>query len=175
MCRKIIPYAYASSIYDIEIDFFKQKNIQYLLTDLDNTLDSYRQKLPSPKVFALKKNLLDSGIEMIIVSNNSSRRVFTYAKALGVRCFSSLRKPFAYKLNKLLKEAKINKNNVMMIGDQVVTDVLAANGVKIKVILTDKLVKEDQFTTHFNRLLDRPLRKYLKKKNLLKNWRELYE
>ncbi len=175
MCKKIIPYAYASSLYDIDLNFFAKNNIQYLLTDLDNTLDSYRQKLPTPKVFELKKKLLDIGIKMIIVSNNSSKRVFTYAKELGVECFSSLRKPFARRLNKLLKEAKINKNNVMMIGDQVVTDVVAANGANIKVILTDKLVREDQFTTHFNRLLDRPLRKYLKKKNLLKNWRELYE
>ena len=39
-------------------------------------------------------------------------------------------------------------------------------------ILTDKIVKEDQPTTHFNRLFDRPIRRHLKRKGKLIDWRE---
>ena len=60
-----------------------------------------------------------------------------------------------------------------MIGDQIVTDISCANGAKVKSVLTEKLVPEDQPTTRFNRLFDNPLRKKLKKKNLLKDWRQI--
>ena len=62
----------------------------------------------------------------------------------------------------------------MLVGDQLMTDTLAAKGAHIRIVLTEKIVKEDQFTTHFNRLLDRPIRKHLKKKGKLLDWRIIY-
>ena len=60
-----------------------------------------------------------------------------------------------------------------MIGDQTVTDIACGNRARIKTVLTDKIVKEDQPTTHFNRLFDRPIRRKLARKNLLRDWRNL--
>jgi len=62
----------------------------------------------------------------------------------------------------------------MLVGDQLITDVLAGRGAHIRVILTEKIVKEDQWTTRFNRLLDYPIRRYLSKKGLLPDWRNKY-
>ena len=67
----------------------------------------------------------------------------------------------------------LKKEEVMLVGDQMMTDVIAARGAKIRVVLTEKVVKEDQWTTHFNRLFDRPMRKHLAKKGELIDWREL--
>lgn len=173
MWKRLIPFAHATSIFKIDISFYKKLGVKYVFADLDNTLDSYKKATPSTRVLNLKEDLMSEGIELIIVSNNTGKRVKTYAKALGVRCFSSIRKPFAKKILKKIKELKINKNEIIIIGDQVVTDISYANGAKIKSILTDKIVKEDQPTTRFNRLFDRPLRKKLSKKNLLKEWRTI--
>lgn len=170
-CR--IPFAHASSIYDIDVSFYKKLGIKYVLSDLDNTLDSYKTKLPSNKAVELKKILQENEIELIIISNNTGKRVSTYSDALGIRYLSSVGKPFATKLLKKLAENKIDIDKSIMIGDQVVTDITCANRANIKSVLTDKLVKEDQWTTRFNRLFDRPLRKALKRKHLLKDWREI--
>ena len=61
-----------------------------------------------------------------------------------------------------------------MIGDQVVTDIQSGNGANVRSILVDKLVKEDQPTTRFNRIFDKIYRKKLIKKHLYKEWGELY-
>ncbi len=53
------------------------------------------------------------------------------------------------------------------------TDIAAANRAHIKSIYTEKLVKEDQPTTRFNRIFERPVKKKLIKKNLLKDWKEI--
>ena len=173
MLKRFIPFAHAQSIFEIDLSFYKKLGIKYVLSDLDNTLDSYLQKTPLAKAKELKEKLNKEGIELIVTSNNTGERVRNYCKELGVKHFSSLRKPFAFKLKKRIKELGINKDEVILIGDQIVTDISCANGAKIKNVLTEKLVKEDQPTTRFNRLFDNPLRKKLNKKNLLKDWRNI--
>ncbi len=173
MFKRFIPFAHAQSIYEIDLIFYKKLGIKYVFADLDNTLDSYKQKTPLAEAKELKEGLEKLGIELIIVSNNTGERVKKYSKELGVRHFSSLAKPFAIRIKRIMKKLNIKKEEVIMIGDQIVTDISCANGAKVKSILTEKLVKEDQPTTRFNRLFDNPLRKKLKKKNLLKDWRQI--
>ena len=173
MLKRFIPFAHAESIYAIDLSFYKKLGIKYVFADLDNTLDSYKQATPLEKAVKLKEELTKLGIELIIVSNNTGARVQKYSKELGVRHFSSLAKPFSFKLKKIMKRANIKPEEVVMIGDQTVTDISCANGAKVKSILTDKLVKEDQPTTRFNRLFDKPIRRKLEKKNLLRDWRQI--
>ena len=173
MLKRFIPFAHAESIYAIDLSFYKKLGIKYVFADLDNTLDSYKQATPLEKAIKLKEELTKLGIELIIVSNNTGARVQKYSKELGVRHFSSLAKPFSFKLKKIMKRANIKPEEVAMIGDQTVTDISCANGAKVKSILTDKLVKEDQPTTRFNRLFDKPIRRKLEKKNLLRDWRQI--
>lgn len=172
MWKRFIPFAHAQSIFEIDVSFYKNLGVKFLLLDLDNTLDSYKTELPSKRVVDLKEDLLMEGIEIIITSNNTGKRVTKYARALGVRFMSKVGKPFSKKLLRKLKALKIKRHEVMLIGDQIVTDISCANGARIKSVLTEKLVEEDQPTTRFNRLFDNPLRKKLNKKHLLKDWRE---
>ena len=173
MFKRFIPFAHAQSIFEIDLDFYKKLGIKYVFADLDNTLDSYKQATPLAKAKELKEKLEKVGIELIIVSNNTGKRVQLYSKELGVRHFSSLAKPFSFRIKKIMKSNGINKDETIMIGDQIVTDISCANGAKIKSVLTEKLVPEDQPTTRFNRLFDNPLRKKLRKKNLLRDWRQI--
>ena len=171
MCKRFIPFAHAQSIYEIETTFFLNNGVKLLLIDLDNTLDSYRLYEPTEKAYALIKRIKEAGITPIIVSNNRGKRVNTYANLLNVECIASAHKPFSRRLRNFLKGKDAKLEETMLVGDQLITDVLAAKGAHIRVVLTEKIVKEDQFTTHFNRLLDRPIRRHLRKKGNLPDWR----
>ena len=74
------------------------------------------------------------------------------------------RKPFGYKIRRFIKSQKMNSNEVIMVGDQLLTDVLAAKNAKVKVCLTDQLGKRDQIWTFFNRKIDNHLRGKMIKK-----------
>lgn len=174
MFKRFTPFAHAQSIYEIPIDFFVKNNVSLLLIDLDNTLDSYRLHEPTERAINLIKEIKEAGITPIVVSNNTAKRVGQYAESLQVDYLSSARKPFSGRIKKFLKERNVEPENVMLVGDQLMTDTLAAKGAHIRIVLTEKIVKEDQFTTHFNRLLDRPIRKHLKKKGKLLDWRIIY-
>ena len=49
MNKKAIPFAIASSVYEIPFSFYKENGIKHILLDLDNTLACYKDKLPSEK------------------------------------------------------------------------------------------------------------------------------
>ena len=174
MCKKFIPFAHAQSIYEVPVDFYQKNGVSLLLVDLDNTLDSYRRHEPTEQAINILAEIKKTGVEPVIVSNNRGKRVSTYASDLGISCISSTRKPFSGKIKKFLKEKNVLPEETMLVGDQMLTDVLAARGAHIRMVLTEKIVKEDQWTTHINRLLDRPIRKHLRKKGKLPDWRTKY-
>ena len=171
MFKSFIPFAHAQSIYEIEIDFFVRNGVKTLFVDLDNTLDSYKATEPKERTINLVKSLRDAGITPVIISNNKARRVCVYADKLGVEYLASARKPFSKKLKQEIARRGLTNDDVMLVGDQMMTDVLAAHGAKIRVVLTEKVVKEDQWTTHINRLMDRPIRRYHRKRGNLVDWR----
>lgn len=174
MCLRRKVFAHAKSIFEVDIEFFKKHNVKTLLMDLDNTLDSYRLYTPTDRSKEFIQKLIDNNITPYIISNNRGKRVSSYANALGIEYMHSSAKPFGFKMKRLIKEKGWNVDELMMVGDQMLTDAGMANSANIRFILTDKIVKEDQWTTHFNRLFDRPMRKHYTKKGEIIDWRELY-
>ena len=171
MFKKFIPFAHAQSIYEVPSDFFLNNGVKLLLIDLDNTLDSYRCHEPTERAVEKIKDIQKTGVEPYIVSNNREHRVKGYADKAGVGCIYSAHKPFSRRIRNFLAKKNVQATEVMLVGDQLMTDVLAARGAHIRVLLTEKIVKEDQWTTHINRLADRPIRKHLNKKGKLPDWR----
>lgn len=174
MFKKFIPFATAKNIYEIPIEFYKKLGIKTLMMDLDNTLDSYKLFKPTEKAVKLIEDLKKNNITPIVVSNNRGKRVSSYANALNVEYVNSARKPFSFKLRKIIKIKNLNLDELLFVGDQMMTDVLATRGAGVRIILTEKLVKEDQWTTHINRIFGKRIRRYLAKRNKLRDWREVY-
>lgn len=166
------PFAHAKNIFEIPLDFYKKYNIKYIFCDLDNTLDAFDQAVPTEKVYEFKRNLENEGIELIVISNNSKKRVEKYSNELGCRYIYRSGKPFIGKTKRFVKENNINLNEVIAVGDQVFTDVVYANKLKILNILCDNLVNRDQKVTQFNKFFDKNIRKKLIKKGEMIDWRE---
>ncbi len=157
----------AKSIFDIDINFFVSLNIKAIISDLDNTLDQFNVLRPSSRVVKLKDELQQNQIQLMIVSNNHEKRVKQYAEVLNVKYLANARKPFKKRLLKFLESNGLKAEEVILIGDQLLTDGKLARNAKIKIVLTEPISKKEQFTTHFNRLIDRPLRKRYRKNGQL--------
>ena len=168
MLKKFTPFAYANSIYEIDFNLLSSLGIKVILVDLDNTLVPYSIKEPTSQVKELKAKLDQIGISLLICSNNKGKRVGRFATMLGIKYFSLLRKPFSGPLLKAIKKSNLNKEECILIGDQLMTDIACANKAKIKSILVEPLNKQEPPWTKFNRLFDKPIRKKLRKKGLLK-------
>lgn len=173
MWKKFVPFALADNIYEIDPNFYKKFGIDTIICDLDNTLDAYYVLTPSLEATNLIKSLKDNGFRVIIISNNTNGRVEKYARDANCEFVSLARKPFRSKSRKFIKNNNIDIKKAICIGDQVFTDVLFANRMKMKCVLCNNLVEKDQFFTKINKFFDKYLRKRILKKKLAKNWRNM--
>ncbi len=172
--RNYIPKMYKKNIYDINYNILKEKNIKCLLFDLDNTLLKVHKEIPKKDVCDLMKKL-KKDFKIYIVSNNSSKkRLSLAADKMGISYVRFAMKPFSRGIKKVQKEGNYNKDEMCIIGDQLMTDVLGGNRFGIFTILTDPLSKQELKVTGINRILEKRKLKKLAKKNLLKRG-EYYE
>ena len=136
------------------------------MLDLDNTLIDGDTKY-NDKIKKWIKELKRKGIKMYILSNSiSTSKVKTIAHKLGLQYYYKAGKPFLKGFNYILEKEKISKQNAIMIGDQVFTDVWGGNRFGIKTILVKPIGKKESILTKVKRPFEYILlNKYNKEKN----------
>jgi len=140
------------------------------ISDLDNTLVPHFKRLPTGDVLDFIEKLKDAGIDFAIMSNNVRPRVETFAKKAGVKdWYSNARKPFKFVVKKILKDKKIDPSKVIIMGDQIIMDILVANRIKCESILVQPMISIDNNMNRFNYFLENKIYKSLEKKNILKH------
>lgn len=168
MVKKLIPDYYFKSIYDIPYGTLYAEGIRLILTDLDNTLISYKEKQPDERLRMWKQRLTAMGLEIIIVSNSRKERVKGFAEALGVPCVKFSTKPLKRGIRKAIRKTAskpYGREEILLMGDQLMTDVFGGKRCGLKVALIEAVDKKsDTLPTRFNRRLERFFLKRIKKK-----------
>lgn len=157
------PTMYQKSIFEINYAHLKELGITCLVFDLDNTLGLIENKKCPRKAKQLIRELQKDFL-ILICSNNTKRRIRPYLEDLGVggTCWSM--KPSVWGLSRIRKNHQLKKKEMCIIGDQLVTDILAGNRYHIMTVLVDPLGEKDLKITGINRELEaRIINRYQKK------------
>lgn len=158
------PTMYKKNIFEINYQKLKKMNIKCLIFDLDNTLAIIDAKMCPDNTKELI-NKLKKDFDIFIISNNNNKRIKPYADELKIKGISNALKPSYRGLKKIKNKYNYKKSEMIMIGDQLVTDILSGNRFKINTILVDPLAKKDLKITSFNRYIENKIiKKYEKKK-----------
>lgn len=171
LLKKFLPNDHVKSIFEITPDYLKSKGIKGVITDLDNTLVAWDQKDATPEIAEWFKTLQQNGIKVTIMSNNSEERVSTFSKPLNIPFISKARKPLRKAFNRAKKALNLKDDEIVVIGDQLLTDIFGGNRANLHTILVVPIVQTDGFVTRFNRKVERRILKYFKRKGLL-YWEE---
>ncbi len=163
--NKFRPSIYKKNILEIDYDKLKEMGKTTLIFDLDNTIALIDDDKCSDEVFNLIRKLQDDFL-IIILSNNVTSRIKPYKKYLGIDGYGYGMKPFVFKLIKIRHKYKLKKKEMVMIGDQIVTDVLVGNRFRITTILVDPLGMKDLKITSLNRFFEDRILKTFKKKGI---------
>lgn len=166
--QKFIPTLYLKDIFEIDFKAFYDAGKRLILTDLDNTLVSYKEPDSNSKLDDLINSLLKMGYEIIIVSNNkSNKRVKRFGDYWHIKYLNLALKPLKRGYKKALKLAtrKYQKEEILTIGDQLLTDVFSSNRMGYTTILVDAIDRKTEvFSTKINRINEKHVLKVLKKK-----------
>lgn len=159
------PTIYRKNIFEIDYQKLKEKGITCLIFDLDNTLGLIDQKKCPVKVKKLLRRLQKDFL-ILINSNNTKSRLEPYLKELGIGGFSFGLKPSTRNLRKIKKKYNLKKKEMVMIGDQLVTDILSGNKFNIMTILVDPLGEKDLKITGLNRKVEAKIISYYQKQGV---------
>lgn len=169
--KRFMPKEFVNSVYDVTPEKLHALGIKGIITDLDNTLVEWDRADATPELMAWLKLIQDSGIQVIIVSNNKEARVKQFADPLGIQYIFQARKPLRNAFKRGLKMLNLPPEQVLMLGDQMMTDMLGGNALHLHTILVRPVAQSDGFVTKLNRRLERRVFNYLRKKGI-ETWRE---
>lgn len=160
------PTIYQKSVYDIDYKKLKGKGIKCLVFDLDNTLGLLEHHVPPKKTSDLI-NKLKKDFIVVIISNNSKKRIKPYIESLDIDAIYWALKPSIIGLSRVKKNYHLAKEEMAIIGDQLVTDILAGTRFKITTILVDPMGKKDLKITALNRKIEEHILKKYQKRHVL--------
>jgi HAD superfamily phosphatase (TIGR01668 family) len=160
---KFTPEYIFEKFSDASAEFLQSIGIKGIILDVDNTLEPYEHAKPGEHVIRWLEELKSSGISAAIVSNNNSKRIDMFNEELDLFAISKAGKPFPANVRRAIEALGCSPNEVILMGDQVFTDVWAAHNAGIRAILVPPINDKRDLLTKFKRWLEKPiLRQYFK-------------
>lgn len=167
MLKQFLPNEHFKSILDIKPEQLKAKGIKGIITDLDNTLVEWDRPNATPALTKWFDEIRKQQILVTIVSNNNEERVKAFADPLGIPFIFRARKPLTPAFNRALSQMGIKKEEAVVIGDQLLTDVLGGNRGGYHTILVVPVAQTDGLATKFNRFVERRILNWFRKKGMI--------
>jgi HAD superfamily phosphatase (TIGR01668 family) len=143
--KYLIPDMKFKNISEIDLENLKNQGIKGIIMDLDDTL------LPSD--IKLNKDIIDSWLlkakkefSLFVVSNNSRPDyVKKFCDNFEIPYIARASKPRSKHLIRAINQMKLNKSDVIIVGDRITTDILAGKILGIKAFLVAPLSESPSF------------------------------
>lgn len=154
------PTYMIEKVSKIPFVLLERDNIHGLIFDVDNTLTKMGSGITKENYDWIKE-AKKLGYKICLLSNTiNMRKIKKIMVDLDINGLYFARKPNVKGYEMALNILDLKKDEVVMIGDQLLTDILGANKFGIKSILVKPISKkEGPFT-----MLKRPIEKYILKK-----------
>ena len=132
-----------NSVADIDFDFLARAGIRALILDIDNTLAVPDKQIVPKRIYEWIERMKQSNIKLVLLSNNSEKRISDFAEQIGVPFVAKGGKPLKGGYIKAAKKINVPLHKCAAVGDQIFTDIWGGNNAKIITVLT-KPFCEDQ-------------------------------
>ena len=155
MKRYITPSWTINSVYDIQPQDLLKRGYEAAIIDLDNTVIAWNNMNYTEEMADWINRMTQAGVKIYILSNNKVERVAKVAEPLGIPYKAGALKPRRKNFQLALDALGTSQANTIMIGDQIMTDIIGANRAKMASILVKPIARNDNFYTWANRALER--------------------
>lgn len=174
--RRAFHNLYPDYIYEnvesIPYEMIKKENIKAILLDMDNTLvnfdEAYKEgvKIKNTNLKNWAKNMKKNGIELYVFSNCPLEDVVKrIAKEFGMHYFFKVGKPKLKGFETAFSKLNLEKESILMVGDQIFTDVWGGNRFGIKTALVTPITDKEWIGTKVKRPFERAvINHYLKRR-----------
>ena len=135
----LLPKVVARDITQLTPEYLADRGIQLLMMDFDNTIVPYTTDVPTDKVLQWLERMKASDIQLCVVSNSKKNRVKIFCEKYGIDCITHAKKPFPKGIRACLERYQLPAKVCALVGDQIYTDVLGANGCGVQSLLVEAI------------------------------------
>lgn len=139
MSISLLPKLRAKQITDLTPEHLTSRKIKLLMMDFDNTIVPYTTDEPTDAVAQWLERMKTSEVKLCVVSNSKRDRVKVFCKQYGLDCITRAKKPFPKGIRECLKRYGLQPWECALVGDQIYTDTLGANGCGVTSILVEAI------------------------------------
>ncbi|MCD6450129.1 MAG: YqeG family HAD IIIA-type phosphatase, partial [Thermotogaceae bacterium] len=156
----ISPNEWKDNVREVNYDSLIKNGFELFIFDFDNTLAPWK----STAILKENKKLLEelSKKAKVLIASNSSPRQMN--NDLNLEIIWRSYKPFAGKIKRRIKDLGVNHKRVVVIGDQLFTDVLFGNLIGAYTIKVNPIKEEEAVVTKINRFLEKVFSKVIVQK-----------
>lgn len=140
MPLSLIPSRLFESYREVTPELLRRMGVTLLLSDLDFTLAPKSVRRPDPALREWVEEMKAAGVQVMIVSNNrSGTRVTEFCADLGIPYQGHAGKPSTRGLEAAMTRAGADRTRTAMLGDKLLTDMLAANRAGVLALMVEPL------------------------------------
>ena len=154
--KLLIPDHMFERYSDVTPEFLASIGMRALLIDIDNTLAPYEQPDADERHRAWFAALAAAGVRVALISNNDRARVERFNATLGLPASWKSGKPFGRVMKRYLREWGVERGEAAVLGDQLLTDALAAHALGLRAIIVPPIRDKKSAFVRFKRYLERP-------------------
>ncbi len=151
----LLPKAIVQDITGLTSEYLHSQGIRLLMLDFDNTIVPYTTDVPTNEVLQWLAMMKASDIRLCVVSNSKKERVKIFCAKYGIDCITHAKKPFPKGIRECLACYALPAQSCALVGDQIYTDVLGANGCDVFSILV-KAIDNHNFWLKARHVLEIP-------------------
>ena len=155
MTVSLLPRVIADKLTDLTPQRLQAMGVELLMMDFDNTIVPYPTDIPTDEVVAWLEEIEKSNIRLCVVSNSKRDRVKIFCGKYGIDCITHAKKPFSKGIRECLARYQLPARSCALVGDQIYTDTLGANGCGVRSILV-KAIDNHNFWLKARHVLELP-------------------
>ena len=151
-----LPKIITDELTDVTPELLRERNIRLLMLDFDNTIVPYTTTNPTEEMETWLKTMNERpDIQLCIVSNSHNDRVPKFCRERTIAVITHAKKPFPKGIRECLQKYGIPASQAALVGDQIYTDTLGANGAGVTSILV-KAIDNHNFWLKARHVLELP-------------------
>ena len=151
----LLPKAIARDVTQLTPQYLHSQGIRLLMMDFDNTIVPYTTDVPTAEVSQWLEMMKATDIRLCVVSNSKRERVKFFCKKYGIDCITHAKKPFSKGIRECFARYDLQASDCALVGDQIYTDTLGANGCGVFSILV-KAIDNHNFWLKARHVLELP-------------------
>ena len=155
MSFPFIPTIIVDKLTDLTPQQLLDRGITFLMLDFDNTIVPYTSNEPTEEMEQWLSMMQNSPVQLCVVSNSKRDRVKVFCQKYGIACITHSKKPFPKGIRQCLKQFGIAPKEAALVGDQIFTDTLGANGCGVMSLLV-KAIDNHNFWLKARHVLELP-------------------